>query len=135
MANDNVVVDKDRVESDFLGLFCRRDDRLGRGFEAEIVRIRCSGRKADRHGFSRVVGGNGDAILIEGNDGVRDVRVFQRAISSSDNFTSTAAIASSRWCNFVVPTIGAVITGFAKSQASAICARATPRASATSATR
>jgi hypothetical protein len=39
------------------------------------------------------------------------------------------------WCSLVASTIGAVITGFANSQASATCAREMPRAAATAATR
>src|SRR5439155_10130325 len=44
-------------------------------------------------------------------------------------------ISSSRWWSLVAPTIGAVMTGFARSQASATWARGMPRALATSATR
>ena len=53
------------------------------------------------------------------------------AISSGSSVNASAATASSSWLSLVAPMMGAVITGFCSTQASATCARGTPRAAAT----
>ena len=56
-------------------------------------------------------------------------------ISLTSSLSASAARASSRWCGFDAPTIGAVTPGWCKSHASATCAFDTPRFRATSLTR
>jgi hypothetical protein len=121
-------LNQNRVETDFLGFLRGRDDRPVRGFEAEVIGIGSAGREANWHDTSHSQGGGFGSALLEADHRVRDVRLLQGCDLLAESFTFIAAIASSRWCSLVAPTIGAVITGFDKSQASAICARETPRA-------
>ena len=46
-------------------------------------------------------------------------------ISAAVRLTDNASTESFRWCNLVAPTIGAVISAFDKTHASAICALGT----------
>jgi hypothetical protein len=46
-------------------------------------------------------------MLMEAHYRVRNVRLLHGGDLLADNFTSTAAIASSRWCSLVAPTINA----------------------------
>ena len=53
--DDDVVVDKDGVEAQRLGLRRGQDDRVRRRFETEIIGVRTAGRELYGHGASRCV--------------------------------------------------------------------------------